>query len=363
MAAAAVGIAGPVAHVEPDVAVSGDLFTGNLSVGDLPAGDGPVSDPGYVDGNQGYGQHLLGLAGAWSITKGSGDVIIAVVDSGVSPVHPEFAGRLVAGYDFINKDDDPADDHGHGTHVAGIAAAGINGVGTVGVCPECKIMPVKVLNERNGGTWSSVSKGILFAVDNGADVINLSLGATVSSTTLISSVQYALDHDVVVVAAAGNLANNAPFFPAAAPGVVGVSGTDAEDRYWPVSNYGDFIDVAAPGVNIYSSYYSLANGSGYAYMSGTSMASPFVTGLAALIRSRRPDLSAVEVAGLLSSTAKDLGDPAWDRYYGAGRVDAHAALVAANDGMDPATPAEPPLPAVPDPARAYAVYLPNISRK
>jgi subtilisin family serine protease len=235
-------------------------------------------------------------------------------------------------------------------------------------------MPVKVLDARNGGTWSSVSKGILFAVDNGADVINLSLGATLSSTALISSVQYALDHNVVVVAAAGNSGNNTPFYPAAAPGVIGVSGTDTADQYWAVSNYGDFIDVAAPAVSIYSSYYSLANGSGYAYMSGTSMASPFVTGLAALIRSRRPELTAAEVGDLLEKTAYDLGEPAWDRYYGYGRVDAHAALVAANDGVDPAltnptppadpaVPADPANPVVPDPTRTFAVYLPSILGK
>ena len=173
-------------------------------------------------------------------------------------------------------------------------------------------MPVKVLNQRNGGTWGTVSKGILFAVDNGADVINLSLGATITSTTLISSVQYALDKGVVIVAAAGNMASSSPFYPAAVPGVIGVSGTDSQDQYWPVSNYGDYIDVSAPAVNIYSSYYDLVNTSGYAYMSGTSMASPFVSGLVGLILSRRPELTVDEVTDLLAKTAKDLGDPGRD---------------------------------------------------
>ena len=312
---------GPITFMEPDVFVSGDAA---------------VSDPAYLDPTQGYGQHLLDVSSAWNVTKGVSDTIIAIVDSGINLNHPEFAGRLVPGYDFINNDGDPTDDHGHGTHVAGIAAAGINGFGTVGVCPECKVMPVKVLNQRNGGTWGTVSKGILFAVDNGADVINLSLGATITSTTLISSVQYALANGVVIVAAAGNMASSNPFYPAAVPGVIGVSGTDSQDQYWQVSDYGDYIDVAAPAVNIYSSYHDLANTSGYAYMSGTSMASPFVSGLVGLILSRRPNLTVDEVTALLEKTAKDLGDPGRDPLYGFGRVDAHQALVAANDGIDPA---------------------------
>jgi thermitase len=342
-ASAAGGDAGPIAFVEPDVAVSGDAT---------------VSDPAYLDATQGYGQHLLDVSSAWNVTKGVSATIIAIVDSGINLSHPEFTGRIVPGYDFINNDDDPSDDHGHGTHVAGIAAAGINGIGTVGVCPECKLMPVKVLNQRNGGTWGTVSKGILFAVDNGADVINLSLGASITSTTLISSVQYALDKGVVIVAAAGNMASNGPFYPAAVPGVIGVSGTDSQDQYWQVSNYGDYIDVSAPAVNIYSSYYDLANTSGYAYMSGTSMASPFVSGLVGLVLSRRPDMKVDEVTTLLEATAKDLGDPGRDQLYGFGRVDAHQALVAANEGIDPA---------LQDPAngggtRLPAVYLPAVYR-
>jgi subtilisin family serine protease len=331
---------GPIAFMEPDVPVWGDSTVG---------------DPAYLDATLGYGQHLLDVDSAWNVTRGISETIIAIVDSGINLSHPEFAGRLVPGYDYINNDDDPTDDHGHGTHVAGIAAAGINGFGTVGVCPECRIMPVKVLNQRNGGTWGTVSKGILFAVDNGADVINLSLGATITSTTLISSVQYAIDNGVVIVAAAGNMASSSPFYPAAVPGVIGVSGTDSQDQFWPVSNYGDYIDVSAPAVNIYSSYYDLVNTSGYAYMSGTSMASPFVTGLVGLVLSRRPELTVDEVTDLLAKTAKDLGDPGRDPLYGFGRVDAHKALVAANDGIDPA---------VQDPdgdvAHPPAVYLPAV---
>jgi subtilisin family serine protease len=331
-----------IAYIEIDAVVSGDLV---------------VNDPGYADSSQGYGQHLLEAASAWNITKGSSDIVIAIVDSGINPQHPEFTGRIVPGYDFINDDNDPTDDHGHGTHVAGIAAAGLNGIGTVGVCPECKLMPIKVLNKRNGGTWGTVSKGILFATDHGADVINLSLGATITSTTLISSVQYALDHNVVVIAAAGNMASSVPFYPAAVPGVIGVSGTDNKDEYWNISNYGDFVHVSAPGVNIYSTYYDLASTSGYTYMSGTSMASPFVSGLAGLLLSLRPELTIEEVTDLMARSALDLGDAGRDPLYGYGRVDAYHALVAANDGIDPTLQD----PAKREGIRTHALYLPAVA--
>jgi subtilisin family serine protease len=333
-----------VAFLEPDVPVSGAST---------------VTDPGFVDATQGYAQQLLDVEAAWDITKGSDETIIAIIDSGINPQHPEFTGRIVDGYDFINLDDDPTDDHGHGTHVAGIAAAGINGVGTVGVCPQCKIMPVKVLNQRNGGTWGTVSKGILFAVDNGADVINLSLGATITSTTLVSSVEYALAHNVVIVAAAGNMGSNTQFYPAALPGVIGVSGTDSSDTYWPISNYGGYIDVAAPAVNIYSAYHDLVNSSGYAYMSGTSMASPFVAGLAGLIRSRLPDASVEQVTLLMQQSAVDLGEIGRDDWYGAGRVDAQRALIAANDGVDPVVDD----PTKGDGSYAFALYLPSVAAR
>ncbi len=315
-----------IVYIEPDGPVSGDYA---------------VSDPAFGNANQSYGQQMLRVSAAWDITPGDDDIIIAIVDSGIDPSHPEFRGRLAPGYDFVNNDNDASDDHGHGTHVAGIAAAGLNGVGTVGVCPQCKLMPVKVLNARNGGTWSLVAKGILYAVDHGARVINLSLGATESKKLLEDAIRYAQEHGVVVVAAAGNTGSDIPFYPAAIPYVVAVGGTDRNDARWAQSNYGGYVDVMAPAVSIYSAYHDPAGSATYAYMSGTSMASPFVSGLAGLTFSRDPKLTAAEVIQLITEEAIDLGAPGKDTEYGYGRIDVYATLLAANGGVAP-TPQNPP---------------------
>jgi thermitase len=331
-----------VVYLEPDAVVTGDRV---------------ITDPSFNNPDQSYAQQLLRLPTALDVTEGSAAIVIAIVDSGVNPDHPEFAGRLVAGYDYVNLDADPRDDYGHGTHVAGIAAAGLNGIGGVGICPQCKIMPVKVLDSHNGGKWSFVAKGILFAVDNGARVINLSLGATISSPTLQSAIDYADAHNVVVVAAAGNMASEIPFYPAAIPSVIAVSGTDRSDNHWPQSNYGGFVDVAAPAVSIYSSYHDLVNSTGYAYMSGTSMASPFVAGLAGLVLSRQPKLKPAQVLDLIAGNAVDLGPAGFDKEFGYGRIDAYATMVAANGGKAP-EPKTPPAGAV-----SPKLYLPNIRVK
>jgi subtilisin family serine protease len=335
---AAAGADQAVVYVEPDVAVSGDRV---------------ITEPAFNNADQSYAQQLLRLPAALDFTEGDAAIVIAIVDSGVNPDHPEFAGRLVAGYDYVNNDADPRDDHGHGTHVAGIAAAGLNGVGTAGICPQCKIMPVKVLNATNGGTWSLVAKGILFAVDNGARVINLSLGATINTTTLQSAIDYAEAHGVIVVAAAGNMGREVNFYPAAIPYVIAVSGTDRSDGRWSQSNYGSFVDVAAPAVSIYSAYHS-----SYATMSGTSMASPFVTGLAALVLSRQPKLKPAQVLDLIAGNAIDLGPTGHDKEYGHGRIDAYATMLAANGGNTP-EPKTPPQGG----AVSAKLYLPNIQVK
>src|SRR5690606_41041254 len=139
-------------------------------------------------------------------------------------------------------------------------------------------MPVKVLNSVNLGSWSSLAQGIIYATDQGADIINLSVGAPTPSQTVAAAVQYALDHDVLLVAAAGKYANDVPFYPAALDGVIGVSATTASGERWTRSNFGSFIDLSAPGDLIYSTYHELDNVyGGYTYMSGTSMAAPFVS--------------------------------------------------------------------------------------
>ena len=287
-----------------------------------------TDDPGLADAEQSYALQLLHAPLAWNVTTGAEEIVIALLDTGINADHPEFAGRVVPGYDFVNDDDDPDDDNGHGTHTAGIVAAAVNnGVGSAGICPTCRIMPVKVLNQINAGSWSTVAQGILYAVDHGAQVINLSLGATKGSHTLEAAIDYAVAHDVLVVAAAGNRGSDEPFYPAAYEAVLAVSATDARDQRWSLSNFGSYVDVAAPGHLIFSTSHQLDNAlGGYTYMSGTSMAAPLVAGLAGLVLSHNGALSADEVQTVLTSTAVDLGDSGWDSLYGAGRIDAARAL-------------------------------------
>ena len=201
--------------------------------------------------------------------------------------HPEFAGRVIPGWDFVNNDADPTDDNGHGTHVAGIIAAAMdNGNGSTGVAPGVTLMPVKALSAANSGTWANVAAGIVYAVDNGAKVINLSLGGHVPSSTFYSAITYAAAHDVLVVAGSGNLPDGDPVYPAAYPEVLAVSATnDQTDDWWTSSGYGDWVDVSAPGDGVWSTLWTSANAEVYGAKSGTSMATGFVSGLAALVRS------------------------------------------------------------------------------
>ncbi|OUC06819.1 hypothetical protein RY27_18675, partial [Litorilinea aerophila] len=210
------------------------------------------NDPALSSPEQGYAFVRIHALEGWEITTGSPEVVIAMLDTGLNLQHPEFAGRIVPGYDFVNDDPDPTDDHGHGTHAAGLIAAAIdNGIGLAGVCPNCRLMPIKVLNGQNSGTWFNVARGILFAVDHGARVINLSLGSSVPSQTVAEAVRYAEERGVLVVAAAGNADSDAPFYPAALDPVIGVSATMENDQTWSLSNQGSYVDVAAPGHIIY----------------------------------------------------------------------------------------------------------------
>jgi len=292
-------------------------------------------DPDFGDKTMSYGFKQIDALSAWDVVTGSQEIIIAVIDSGVKLDHPEFVGRLVPGYDYINRDSEADDDSGHGTHVAGILAAGLdNGEGVAGVCPNCRLMPVKVLNEDNLGSWSQLAQGILFAVDHGARIINLSLGASTPSGTLASAVDYALESGVVVIAAAGNYASDAPFYPAALEGVIAVGATTSKNTRWSKSDFGEYIDLTAPGELIYSTYHNLNNiYHGYTYMSGTSMATPFVSGVAGLILSVAPELSADDVTQALILGTDDLGVAGRDDDFGNGRVNAMGALQSPVPGL------------------------------
>ncbi len=286
------------------------------------------NDPYYSNTSFVYSPQMINAPGAWDFTLGNPSVVIAILDTGVNANHPEFAGRVLPGYDFINSDTDPDDDNGHGTHVAGTAAAGTNnGIGNVGICGGCSILPVKVLSNTGAGLWSQVANGIIYAADNGADVINLSLGGYSPSSTMLTAVEYAQQKGVLIIGAAGNDNRNDNFYPAAFPNVIGVSATTRNDTRWALSNFGDYIDVAAPGDTIFNTFNDLHNYyGGYAFYSGTSMAAPHVAGLAGLLFSQNQNRTAMQVSYLITSTAKDLGTLGWDALFGWGRIDAGKAL-------------------------------------
>ncbi|MDF2725235.1 MAG: serine protease [Paenibacillus sp.] len=259
----------------------------------------------------------------WDVTRGSEDIIVAIVDTGVDTNHPDLQGRIVPGMNIVSKNSDPSDDVGHGTHVAGVVSALVNnGEGVAGISWYNKIMPVKVLDHTGAGTTYSVAQGIIWAADNGAKVINLSLGNYADSEFLHDAIRYAYDRDVVLIAASGNDNTEQPGYPAAYPEVFAVAATDSQRQKASFSNYGDYIDVAAPGVNIASTYPD----NHYAALSGTSMASPHVTALAALIRSVNPLLKNTEVMDIMRQTAIDIGTEGKDNYFGYGQIDIVKAL-------------------------------------
>lgn len=232
-----------------------------------------------------WGPSKVQAPAAWDVTKGSSSVMIAVVDTGVDLDHPDLASKVNTSldYDFVNNDSTAQDDQGHGTHVAGIAAAATNNsTGIAGMCPDCTILPVKVLNSAGSGSYSAIASGIRYAADNGAQVINLSLGGTAGNSTLSSAVTYADGKGSLVVAAAGNNGSSTKFYPAAYTAVVAVAATDSNDLRASFSNFGSYVDVAAPGVSIYATYWNNT----YASLNGTSMAAPHVSGLAGLLFSQ-----------------------------------------------------------------------------
>lgn len=293
---------------------------------------GVGTDPALTDNFQSYGLRNIYAPEGWAKEMGSPTVVIAVIDTGLDMNNVEFSGRTVAGYDFVNYDNDPDDDNGHGTHVGGIVAAAYNNdVGTAGVCNGCSIMPVKVLDENNSGDWFAVAQGIVYAADLGADIINLSLGAVQPSNTIEQAIKYAQTSGALIVAAAGNAGSDKPFYPAAFDGVIAVSATSMNNAAWTLSNYGEYITVTAPGDNIFSTAInkddSTSGGeNGLSTRSGTSMAAPYVAGLAGLLLSQDPNRSAHELTNIIIKTATDLGNDGYDKQFGYGLINVSAAL-------------------------------------
>lgn len=304
----------------------------------------------------------INMEAAWDISSGSG-VTIAIVDTGVAyedycersswrricyEQAPDLAEScFAAGYDFINKDSHPNDDSspGHGTHIAGtIAQSTNNSMGTAGVAFNTCLMPVKVLDKTGTGTYAEVAEGIYFAVDNGARVINLSLGGKKSSETLKDAVAYAYEKGVIVIAAAGNDGSNILSYPSAYDDyVIAVGATQYDENLAPYSNYGLSLDLVAPGGNnnldqnndgyvdgVLQQTYEKSGWRGvswgYYFMQGTSMATPHVSGLTALILANGNASTPDEVRSVLQNTAEDHGPTGWDETYGWGIVNAAAAL-------------------------------------
>jgi len=280
-----------------------------------------------------WGVARIGADKVWDKGTGSG-VKIGIIDTGIQKDHPDLAGNIITGYDFVNNDNDANDDNGHGTHVAGIAAASSNNLGVVGVSHSSQLMPIKVLNAQGYGYLSDVAKGVYFATDNGVRVINLSLGSTSDSSLLRDAVNYATNKGVLIIAAAGNDGGAPCSYPAAYSNAVCVVATDSRNLLASFSNIGG--ELAAPGVYNYSTYI----GSTYRYLSGTSMATPHVSGAAALLMSICTTCSSSEIRTLMRDTAVDLGEMGKDILFGYGLIDLTTAVASLQPTPVEETPTE-----------------------
>lgn len=312
-----------------------------------------VNDPYFSDqwgllntANPGADIHVTT---AWDTTMGKG-TIVAILDTGVSKNHPDLSSQVIGRTDFTGSATDD-DVYGHGTHVGGIVAAITNNsMGVAGVCPDCRLLSVKVLNDSGLGAYSWIANGITWAADNQAKVINMSLGGSQKSTTLENAVKYAWGKGVVVVAAAGNSGNQSKTYPGAYTNAVAVAATDNQDKKAYFSEYGSWVDVAAPGVSIYSTWNDNTSASDpvpvcnsttecYKYASGTSMSTPMVSGVVALIWSTGKYATASQVRSRLEVTADKI--PGTGTYWSAGRINAANAM---NDNYIIISPTPTPRP-------------------
>jgi subtilisin family serine protease len=284
------------------------------------------NDPYYLEHQ--WGNWVMYSDRAWDLSTGSRDVKVAVVDQGIDYTHPELSACFdpgTKGHDFVNQDPDPMPVNGnemHGTHVAGIIAAGSNNAAGIAGWANVTLYSCRALNDSGSGSTSDIADGMRWAVDHGVQVINLSLGATSSSSVMQDAALYAWNHGVLLVCASGNNGMRGVFFPAAYDQCIAVGAFDSTGVLAQFSNYGPEQELTAPGVGILST----TPGNRYYYMDGTSMASPEVAGLAALLFSYRPGLSNRQVRAILAASAIDQGEAGRDEYYGFGLVNAFRAL-------------------------------------
>jgi subtilisin family serine protease len=293
-----------------------------------------IPDDPYVP--QAWHLNVLDLFSTWDITGGSAAVTIAILDSGVDPDHPDLAGKLVAGWNFYNNNPDTTDVYGHGTKVAGAAAAaGDNGLGVVGPAYANPIMPIRVTATNGWALDSAIINGLIWAADNGAKVANVSFGGVHQSSGIRSAAQYFMSKGGIVTASAGNYGTDDG--SSDNPYVISVSATSSADTRTSWSSFGSYIDVAAPGSGIYTTI----NEGGYGPASGTSFSAPVTAGVTGLIFAANPDLTPQEAEQILEGNAEDLGTPGFDIEYGWGRVNALNAVMAAaagGGGMPDLTP-------------------------
>jgi subtilisin family serine protease len=340
---------------DPDFPVKWDLNND----GDVSLCDG--SDCPSVDADMDWLEAFELLGSSFS-----GMAVVAVIDTGIDPNHPDLNDKIVPGYDFLDGDTDPTDTYGHGTHVAGTVAPETNnslGTAGVGFGPNIKIMPLRVCS-TSGCPTSAIVNAIYYAASKGANVINLSLGGPIGSNSEEQAINYAWSNGLVIVASSGNDSSGRVSYPAAFVNSIAVGSTNWNDQLAPYSNKGRDLDVVAPGGDmsryhdeggIYSTMpiYDVYLTTNYSYsknydqLQGTSMAAPQVSGLAALLFAMG-GVSNTEVRNIIESTADDLGKNGWDRTYGWGRVNVYAAVLAAQGANADPTPSPTPDP-TPDP--------------
>lgn len=289
-----------------------------------------------------WGHATIGVADAWKVTKGKG-ATVAILDTGCDQSHRDLKAQLVMAKDFTGSRSGSSDVNGHGSHCAGIVLASENGVGMIGVAPEARLLVGKVLSDSGSGLSTWIAAGIDWAVENGADVISMSLGSGSPDSRIGAAVQRALDRGVIVVAAAGNEGprEGTAGWPGSFPGVVCVAAVDVNQKVANFSSRGKSVVVAAPGVNVRSCY----PGDRFATMSGTSMATPYVAGCAALYvahaKARGQKVSPAEFAKAVETTSKDLPPAGRDTASGFGLV--QPAKLLPQDGTDPVIPPLPPV--------------------
>ena len=280
----------------------------------------PAFTPNDANFTSGWHHSKIGTPSAWDFTLGDG-VIVAILDTGVDAAHPDLVGNVVPGYNAFDNNTDTRDVYGHGTLVAGTAAmAGNNLIGGTGVAFKSRIMPVRVTSLDGYGSWSAMANGIIWAADHGARVANLSFQQSCGSSTLWNAAQYMRSKGGVVTISAGN--TGALEQMSSSDSITCVGATDSSDNKASWSSYGDFVDVAAPGVGIYTT----SRGSGYASASGTSFSAPITAAVYALMMSVNRSLTPGQLDAALFSSTIDLGSFGKDGYFGYGRVDAQAAV-------------------------------------